>query len=568
MTSRAAAPAIRSGDELAAPLDLLLTDAALGTARRLRPNSAWMHAVSALASRPGVVAQRGRDLAGELLHVAAGTSHRAPSRRDRRFTDPAWSGNPLLRRLVQAYLATSETADLLVRDAALDWRDETRLRFLLDNLIEAAAPSNNPVISPLGWKAIIDTGGLSVLAGVNHFLRDMAKAPRVPSMVEPDAFRVGESVAVTPGAVVLRTETFELIQYTPQTETVHELPLLLVPPVINKYYVVDLSPGRSMVEHFVQQGQQVFAISWRNPEPRHAGWGLETYAEAVLRALDAIDLICGTSRTHVLATCSGGMLASMTAAHLAESNQLDRIAGLALAVTVLDETQAGIAAAVMDEHTAATAVAASASRGYLDGRTLAEVFAWLRPNDLVWNYWVNNYVQGRKPAAFDVLFWNADTTRMTAGLHADLIDIGLTNALTKPGSVTLLGTAVDLATVTVPTYVVAGITDHICPWQACYRSGQLLGGDDVTFVLSSSGHIASMVNPPGNPKATFHVGALSADEPDQWLRGATVEQDSWWPHYTAWLADRSGPDKPAPVRLGCVQLPAMEAAPGAYVFDR
>jgi len=568
VTARAAAPVDTAGDELAAPLDLVLTDAALGTARRLRPNTSWLRAASALAARPRLVARRSVDLVGEVFQVAAGTSERAPSRRDRRFVDPAWSENPLLRRIVQVYLAAAETADLLVRDAALEWRDETRLRFLVDNLVEAAAPSNNPLISPLGWKAIIDTGGLSVLAGVSHFARDMAKAPRVPSMVEPDAFRVGETLAVTPGAVVLRTEVFELIQYAPQTETVHELPLLLVPPVINKYYVVDLAPGRSMVEHFVQQGQRVFAISWRNPEARHAGWGLDTYADAVLQALDAVEQISNSARTHLLATCSGGMLASMTLAHLAEVGQQDRIAGLALAVTVLDETQAGLAAAVIDERTAATAVAASATRGYLDGRTLAEVFAWLRPNDLIWNYWVNNYVQGRKPAAFDVLFWNADTTRMTAALHRDLFDIGLTNALTKPGAVTLRGTPVDLATVTVPSYVIAGITDHICPWQACYRSGQLFGGEDVTFVLSSSGHIASMVNPPGNPKATFHVGRLSSDEPDQWLRAATLEQDSWWPHYSAWLAERSGPDRPAPDQLGSVQLPAMDAAPGAYVFDR
>ncbi len=557
-----------AGDELAAPLDLLLTDAALGTARRLRPNASWLRGASALAVHPRVVTGRGLDLVGELLHVVAGTSDRAPSRRDRRFADPAWNGNPVLRRIVQAYLAAADTADALVRDVALDWRDETRLRFLLDNLVEAAAPSNNPLISPLGWKAIIDTGGLSVLAGISHFVRDMAKAPRVPSMVEPDAFRVGETVAVTPGAVVLRTEVFELIQYTPQTDMVREVPLLLVPPVINKYYIVDLSPGRSMVEYHVQQGQQVFAISWRNPEARHARWDLETYTGAVLEALDAIEQISGSARSHLLATCSGGTLAAMTLAHLAEVGQQERIAGLALAVSVLDETQAGLAAAVLDERTAAAAVAASASRGYLDGRTLAEVFAWLRPNDLIWNYWVNNYVQGRKPAAFDVLFWNADTTRMTAALHRDLIDIGLTNALTKPGAVSLRGTQVDLATVTVPSYVVAGVTDHICPWQACYRSGRLLGSKDNTFVLSSSGHIASMVNPPGNPKATYHVGELSAEDPDQWLRNAAVENDSWWPHYSAWLAQRSGQDKPAPSQLGSVNLPPMEAAPGAYVFDR
>jgi polyhydroxyalkanoate synthase len=214
---------------------------------------------------------------------------------------------------------------------------------------------------------------------------------------------------------------------------------------------------------------------------------------------------------------------------------------------------------------AAAAIASSASKGYLDGRALAEVFAWLRPNDLIWNYWVNNYLQGRQPAAFDVLYWNADTTRMTAALHREFVELGMANALTQPGAVTMLGTAIDLGKVGTPSYVLAGIADHICPWQSCYRSTQLLGGDN-RFVLSTSGHIASMVNPPGNPKATFQINTGNPPDPDEWLRTATTMPGSWWPDYAAWLGERSGRLKTAPDTLGGAGLEPPEAAPGSYVF--
>ena len=554
-------------DDLAAPLDLLLTDAALGLARRVTPDMSWVRLADHLARRPRVVVRRSANLLKELSSVTLGNSTRTPSKRDKRFADIAWTDNPLLRRLVQAYLVLSETADTLIRDAELDDRDEQRMRFVLDNVVDAAAPSNNPLTSPLAWKALIDTGGASLATGSQNFLRDMASKPRVPSMIEANAFQLGKSVAATPGAVVLRSELLEVIQYTPQTPTVRHVPLLIVPPVINKYYVVDMAPGRSMVEYFLKQGQQVFTISWRNPDARHRSWGMDTYGTAILDALEAVQTITGSDTTHLFATCSGGILTAMVLAHLADTGNLGRIAGFAPAVTVLDQSKAGLTSALMDEQTAAAAVAASAARGYLDGRAMAEVFAWLRPNDLVWNYWVNNYLQGRKPAPFDILYWNADTTRMTAALHRDFIDNAMSNALATPGTATMLGSPVDLSAVTVSSYAIAGIADHICNWQACYRSAQLIGGDDRTFVLSTSGHIASMVNPPGNPKATFRIDPVSETEPDEWLRDAETVNGSWWPHYTAWLAERSGPEKDAPAELGSAGLPPREVAPGSYAFD-
>jgi polyhydroxyalkanoate synthase len=555
-----------AADAAAGPLDLLLTDAATGMLRRVNPGGSGLRLAAALAGRPRLVAGRGRQLAGELARIAVGKSQVEPSRRDRRFADPGWTGNPLLRRTMQAYLAAAQTAEGVVAEAGLDEKDEERVGFMLTNLVDALAPSNNPLLNPAAVKAAIDTGGASALRGLKHFLADMAVPPRVPTMVEPDAFEVGVDLAVTPGAVVLRTPVFELIQYRPVTPAVRQVPLLLVPPVINKFYVMDLAPGRSMVEYLVGSGLQVFMISWRNPDARYAKWDIDTYGQAILDAMDAAARITGSERTVLAGACSGGIIAAMVAAHLAHVGQQDRLAATTLMVTVLDQAHAGVASAVIDERTARLAEAASKARGYLDGRSLAEVFAWLRPNDLIWNYWVNNYLLGRTPPPFDILFWNADTTRMTAGLHRDFLRLGAANALVTPGGATMLGSPVDLAAVDRDTYLVAGITDHICPWQSCYRSTQLLSGRQ-RFVLSTSGHIAAMVNPPEGTKARYQLAKECPQDPEEWLRRAETCDGSWWPDYADWLAERCGDEQAAPAELGGGGLEPIGEAPGTYVYD-
>jgi polyhydroxyalkanoate synthase subunit PhaC len=532
-------------------LDLLLSDAALGTLRRFLPGRPATRLGLGLARRPGAVARRTASLATGLGAVAAGRSPIAPDRRDRRFADPAWTGNPLLRRAMQAYLAVSAYSEALVADAGLDENDAERVRFLLMNAVEALAPSNNPLLSPVAWKALIDTGGLSAVRGLRAFARDMATAPRVPSMVKPDAFEVGRDLAVTPGAVVARTDLCELIQYAATADRVHRFPLVVVPPMINKYYITDLAPGRSLIEYLASQGHQVFAISWRNPDARHRDWGLDAYGAAIDQALETARRICDAERASICALCSGGIVSSMVAAV-----RPDQLASLFLGVTVLDNGPV-----LVSERTLQLAVAASRARGYLDGRTLAEVFAWLRPGDLIWNYWVNNYLQGRPPAPFDILYWNADTTRMPAALHADFIRLFTSAALPKPGAATMLGSPVDLSAVRTDTYVVAGIADHLCRWESCYASARLLGGD-VRFALSTSGHIASMVNPPANPKARFQVAPAQGDA-DEWLAHAQSVTGSWWPDYSAWLAERGGGQR-APVRLP----DRADPAPGRYVLDR
>jgi poly[(R)-3-hydroxyalkanoate] polymerase subunit PhaC len=563
MTSQTTPPDIA---DQAAPLDALLADAALGTFRRFAPDASTAKFAVALARRPHIAGRRLGSLAAELARIGAGTSTLAPARGDRRFADPAWTGNALLRRIVQYYLAAGQTAGRLVADAGLSPRDDKRVRFAVGNLTEALSPSNVPLLNPSSAKAVIDTGGLSLVRGGRSLLRDVASPPRIPEMVDRSAFEVGRNIAVTPGEVVLRTEVLELIQYRPQTAQVREIPLLIVPPTINKFYALDLAPGRSMVEYLVRNGQQVFVISWRNPDARHAGWGLDTYVTAVLDALGAVERICGTGRTAVTGVCAGGIIASVMAAHLAATGQQDRLACFSLLVTVLDTADAGTVAALTDRQLAAAAKAMSTRRGYLDGRALAEAFAWLRPGDLVWNYWVNNYLLGNKPPAFDILFWNADTTRVSARLHADFVDLALDNKLATPGKLTVLSTPVDLSQVTADSYIVAGIADHITPWQNCYRSTQLLGGES-RFILSTSGHIAALVNPPGSPKATYQTSKTNPASPADWLKTAQTEQGSWWPDMLAWLGDRCGAEKPAPTELGGGGLRPLAAAPGTYVFD-
>jgi polyhydroxyalkanoate synthase len=545
----------------------MLADAALGPVRRLVPGMAGVRLVAQLAARPIDTTRRSARMTAELARVVLGRSSVQPSPRDRRFADPAWTGNPLLRRLLQAHLVTGAALEELVDDADLSWRDEQRLRFATHMVVDALAPSNAPLLNPAAVKAAIDSGGRNYVTGLKQFVQDMRSSPRIPAMVDASDFKVGGNLAVTAGEVVLRTPIFELIQYAPRTATVREVPLVIVPPMINKFYVADLAPGRSMIEHYVESGQQTFTMSWRNPTAEHRGWDLDAYARSVLEALDAVEEITGSSRSHVLGLCAGGITTACALSHLAATDQLDRIAGLTLGVTLLDQARAGTVGAMVDEGTASLAVAQSQRKGYLDGKALAGVFAWLRPNDLIWNYWVNNYLLGKKPPAFDVLVWNADTTRMPAGLHRDFIRLSLDNALVHAGGATVLGTPVDLSKIDVDSYVVAGQTDHICPWEQCYRSVELLGGTS-RFVLSTAGHIAALVNPPSNPKSSFRVNDACPSAPEEWLTGAAKHPGSWWTDHVAWLTERSGDEVPAPEQLGSDRHSPVGRAPGTYVLEQ
>ncbi|MFI6866885.1 PHA/PHB synthase family protein [Nocardia sp. NPDC050406] len=548
-------------------LDALLIEPVPGIGQRFLPDGSTAKYLLGLAAKPEATARQLRQYLAELGDIVAGESRVEPDPRDRRFADQAWRTNPLLRRILQAHLVTRETSMALIDLAELDWRDETRVRFLIGNLLDALAPSNVPLVNPVSARVALDYGGLSLVQGALNFVDDMKSAPRLPTMVDAEGFALGTTLAATPGAVVYRSEVFELLQYHPVTEKVHATPLLIVPPTINKYYITDLAPERSMVEYLVAAGQQPFVMSWRNPDAEHADWGLGTYVRAVFEAMDAVERITGADQVLLGGACSGGMLASCAAALLAHRGELDRLAGFSLMVTVLDNARAGEPAAFANRPVAEAAKAMSRRVGYLDGRYLAEGFAWLRPNDLIWSFWVNNYLCGGKPPKFDVLYWNSDVTRMPARLHADFIDVGMHNALARPGGLTIDGEPVDVSAIDTDSYVLAAISDHITPWQNCYRSVGLLGGDS-RFVLSRSGHIAALVNPPGNPKSKYQVNPENPTDTEEWLAGAETYGGSWWPDWLAWLAERAGPMVPAPRGLGGGGLAPLAAAPGTYVHAR
>jgi poly[(R)-3-hydroxyalkanoate] polymerase subunit PhaC len=552
-------------DTGAAALDVLLSEAAVGGPPRFLPLGSAAKATGALARRPGHVARRTAGLAGELGEIALGRSQRAPGRRDRRFADPAWQSNWLLRRVMQAYLAAAGTAEGLIDDAALDWRTDRQARFAAQNVLDALAPTNFPWSNPTVLRELVDRGGANLVRGMEQLVRDMSRPPRLPISVDVRRFEVGGNLATTPGAVVLRNEVLELIQYEPRTERVRAVPLLIVPPTINKYYILDLAPGRSIIEWLTGQGQQVFTISWRNPDPEQGHFDLDTYAEAVAEAREAVSAITGQDGVHALGACSGGMITAGLLGSLASAGRLSEFASLTLLVCVLDNARAGTTAALASRDLAAAAVAKSARQGYLDGRALAEIFAWLRPNDLIWSYWVNNYLLGKDPPAFDILYWNQDTVRMTAGLHRDFIKIALDNPLTRGGGLEVLGRPVDLSAVDLPTYVVAGLDDHIVPWENAYRTTQLLGGQS-RFVLSTSGHIQALVNPPSpESRSSYRTADDHPPSAEEWMERAGKEAGSWWPDYDSWLSERSGRLRQAPARLGSRKHRRAARAPGSYV---
>jgi polyhydroxyalkanoate synthase len=515
--------------------------------------------------RPLVLVEQQAALLQELVKIATGESTVAPDEGDRRFQDPAFAQNVFYRSWLQGYLAWRNSARAFVDKAGLEAMTAARAQFLLSLVTEALAPTNFLLGNPAALKRALDTGGVSLLRGLQNMASDLAINGGMPSMVDRSAFQVGKNLAVTPGAVVFRNELLELIQYAPASEEVHSRPLLMVPPQINKFYVLDLAPGKSLIEHAVKRGVQVFVISWRNPTPAQRDWGLKTYVRGILQAIDAARSITRSRDVNVLAACAGALALLPLLGHLAATRDR-RVHAVTLMVAMVD-TEAGSQLGLFaTRQTVALAKSASQKKGVLPGEAMERVFAWLRPNDLVWNYWVNNYLMGNDPPAFDVLFWNGDSTRLPARLHGELLDWFVENPFRKPGRRSPLGTRIDLTKVKSDTYVVAGMTDHITPWQGCYAATQILGGKS-EFVLSSSGHIQSIINPPGNPKAKFFTNAETPASATEWQAGAQPQWGSWWDHWRDWVAARSGPMGKAERRLGGRKYPAREPAPGTYVLQ-
>ena len=516
-----------------------------------------------------MIGQQAARLGTELGQIAAGRSEIAAGPRDRRFADPAWAQNPAFRRLSQEYLSLCESVGHLVDDldgTERSWQDAERARFVANIVMSAAAPTNFLPSNPAALKRAFDTGGLSVARGARQWWRDVRQNGGMPSQTDRSAFEVGTDLAVTPGVVVDRDELAEVIQYTPTTATVRRHPVLIIPPPIGRYYFLDLRPGRSFVEYAVSRGLQVFMLSWRNPDPGMGGLGMDAYAARIQSAMDVVSDICDTPDLSTIGFCAGGILMSTVLNHLAATDA-GRVRAASFAVTLLDFDSRAALGAFSAPRLLELAQKRSRRAGVITGRQLGNVFSWMRPDDLVFNYWVSNYLMGDPLPVFDILAWNADSTNLPGHLHAEFLDIFKNNTLCQPGAVQVLGTGVDLSRVTIPTFVTGAITDHLTPWKGCYRTTELLGGSS-TFVLSNSGHIASLVNPPGNPKATYYINGESGAGPDTWFKSAVKQPGTWWEVWADWTASRSGDEVPAPGSLGSASHPTLEPAPGGYVRDR
>jgi polyhydroxyalkanoate synthase subunit PhaC len=521
----------------------------------------------AVINEPKVATEQWISFLGEMGAILTGQSERAPKAGDRRFSDPTWKESGLHSGLLKAYLAWGDAVSGLVDKTSLSDVNKARAHLVTDILIDAVAPTNAILTNPAAVRKFVDTGGRSLWDGLKNYLDDLTRNGGMPSMVDQSVFKVGENLATTPGAVVFRNELLELIQYAPTTPNVRKRPLVITPPQINKYYALDLSPDKSMVRFLLDSGIQVFCVSWRNPTAEHRDWGLDTYVAALDEAVDVARDVTGSDDISMMGSCSGGITSTAYFATLGSAAQ-KKIRNMVLAVCLLDPNAAEESAfgCLMTPETMRAAKEASRLRGLVDGHELARMFAWMRPNDLIWNYWVNNYLLGNQPPAFDILFWNADTTRLPARLHGDYLDLYFTNPFVNAGKLELNKKTIDMNKVKADCYVVAGVTDHITPWKGVHRTAQIMG-EGTTFVLSNSGHLQSLLNPPTNPKASFVIGPVNPSGPDAFLAAAEKRKGSWWLDWRDWLHARSGEEVAAPASLGSGRYPVLGPAPGTYVFD-
>ncbi len=513
--------------------------------------------------------QHVKAFSGEVVEIVKGKSELAPDAKDKRFNDAAWRANPLYRMGMQYYLASQKHMKSWIAELELDELERARANFVSTMIVDSLAPTNTLIGNPSAIKKALETGGGSLVKGLKNAYDDIVNNNMMVSQVDSRPFKIGENIAIQPGAVIHRTEMMELIQYTPTTPEVHEIPVLVIPPQINKAYLQDLTPEKSITRYQLDNGVQPFLISWRNPTVEHRDWGLNEYVDEIIAAIDIVCAITGSKKVNLSGGCSGGITLATVLSKLKARGD-DRANSATMMVCVLspsrEDSEAG---ALISDNGIKLARQRSAKKGVLDGASLARVFAWLRPNDLIWNYVVNNYLHGEDPPAFDILFWNNDSTNLTAALHSDYLRVYEEQPFLNAGASDIAGHKVDISQVECDLFMLAGVTDHITPWKACYRSTQLFGSKTIDFVLSHSGHIQAILNPPGNPKAKFYR-ASATDLPgtaDEWLKGAQEQAGSWWPYWIAWMKARSGALKAAPKSLGNKKYPPGDAAPGRYAFD-
>jgi polyhydroxyalkanoate synthase len=482
--------------------------------------------------------------------------------RDRRFADPAWEGNPGYFAMRQAYLAARRLSEDLLAAGRGDPLADQKAQLAVGFSFDALAPTNFLATNPAALKKAFETGGASLLAGTRNLLDDLAHNAGRPRQVDTAPFELGRDLAATPGRVVFRNDLMELIQYAPQAKRVRSIPLLASPPWINKYYVMDLAPGRSFIEWAVQHRRTVFAISYRNPDASMRGVTLDDYLiHGPRAALDVISDITGSGTVDIVGLCLGGALTAMLAAYLTETGD-GRIGSITLLNTLLDYSEPGVLGAFADEQTISRLETEMARTGVMEGAKMAGTFDALRANDLIFNYVVSNWLMGKSPPAFDILAWNADSTRLPAAMHSFYLrSMYAQNQLAK-GELEIAGQLLSLADVKNDTYLVGAVNDHIVPWPSSYKATGMLGGT-VRYVLSSGGHIAGIVNPPG-PKAWYEVAQHNPEGAARWREAAEKHGGSWWQDWASWADERAGRLGPAPP-MGSDHYPALGEAPGDYV---
>lgn len=512
-----------------------------------------------------LVEKHAREFMRQLRDIARQESDVAPAPGDKRFSDPTFQTNSIYHGVMQLYLAASDRLMKIADDTQIEVRTRERAKFALSLVTDALAPTNLLLGNPAALKRAFETGGGSLRAGWRNYLRDRRENGGRPAQVDRRPYRVGETLALTKGQVVFRSEVLELIQYGAQTAEVHERPFLFIPPQVNKYYVLDLAPGRSLIEYVVQNGLTTFVVSWKNPRKEQRNWNLGTYVTALVEATDAIREITGSPKLNLMGICAGGMTTSLFLSHLAAIGD-DRVVSATLPLAVLDMQDPGVLGMFNSERAFEATNKKIAAQGMMSGDDFSRVFSWLRANDMVWAPWVSNYLMGNDPPAWDILFWNNDPTNLPAATHAQMIEIFRLNALANSGAITINGVPVDLKKVKADIFSIGALTDHLTPWDKVYRTPALFGGKG-TFVTANAGHIQVIVNPPGNPKSRFYTNPELTNDVQEWMSSAQENKGSWWPYWAEWLANRSGKKRAAPTVEGSAKHKPITPAPGTYTLQ-
>jgi polyhydroxyalkanoate synthase subunit PhaC len=551
-----------------------------GMADPLNIGSAFLEMTQRLMIDPGRLVQAQFSLWQDYLKLWQSTTQRflggeaapvaEPSPGDRRFKDSAWQENTLFDYIKQSYLLTARWLQSTVQQVdGLDEKTARKVDFYTRQFVDAIAPSNFVLTNPEVLRATIDSQGENLVNGLKHVLEDLdrGKGRLMIKMTDLDAFKVGGNIAVTPGKVIFQNDLIQLIQYNPTTPNVHRRPLLIIPPWINKYYILDLRPDNSFVKWAVDQGHTVFVISWVNPDEKLAQKQFDDYMiEGPLAALDAMEQATGEREANVIGYCLGGTLLAATLAYMAVKGD-DRIKSATYFVTMTDFAEAGELSVFIDEEQLASLEERMKEHGFLEGSDMATTFNMLRANDLIWSFVVNNYLLGKDPFPFDLLYWNSDSTRMPAAMHAYYLrNMYQENKLVVPNALSLAGVPIDLRKVATPAFLLSTKEDHIAPWKSTYAATQIYRGP-VRFVLAASGHIAGVVNPPGRSKYGHWVNGKLPANPEDWFAGAKYIQESWWPAWEKWITDYSGGNVPAR-QPGDGKLKPIEDAPGSYVRVR